>query len=192
MNILIRRIAHSEEATIGMLYVDGQLECWTLEDQPQAEKVAGETRIPAGTYPLISREYARMYERYRKKYAWHRGMIEVADVPGFTDILFHLGNKDDDTAGCILVGRSAKLAGDYTIPESLLAYEPFYKKVIDAVCRCECTLTIVDDEDLATLARGASSEPSLEERVRRLEMVIRRFGSFFDLDGKLPLSRYIE
>ena len=80
------------------------------------------------------------------------------DVPGFTDILFHLGNDDSDTAGCLLVGRVAKLVGRYTIPESALAYEPFYKLVIDSVYAGECTLTIVDDDNPAR--RSKSGLPS--------------------------------
>ena len=52
MDVLLRRIAVSDEATVGLLSVDGSVHCWTLEDQPQAQKVAGETRIPAGRYPL--------------------------------------------------------------------------------------------------------------------------------------------
>ena len=78
MQILIRRVVASSEATIGLLYVDNVPTCFTLEDEYRAKKVKGETRIPAGTYKLKPREFAGMYARYTKKYKWHRGMIEVA------------------------------------------------------------------------------------------------------------------
>ena len=187
MEILLRRIVASDEATIGIVYVDGITQCFSLEDEFREKKVAGETRIPAGHYKLKPREFAGMYARYTKKYKWHRGMIEVVDVPGFTDILFHLGNRDSDTSGCILVGRSAQLLGNYTVPESALAYEPFYKLVIDAVYAGECTLTIVDDDTLGGMAREPQATPEgkgqdLEERVHRLEKVVKRFGGLFALE----------
>ena len=146
MFIFLRRISQSEEATIGLLSVDGQSLCWTLEDQYQAVKVAGETRIPAGWYDLKRRESGRLYTIYSKRWTWHRGMIEVAEVPGFTDILFHPGNTDDDTRGCILPGYSASLFGRMTVAQSRDAYESLYRKIIEAVYAGDCRLLIVDDE----------------------------------------------
>ena len=150
MEILLRRIVASDEATIGLLFIDGKPECWTLEDQFQAKKVFGETRIPCGRYHLIPREKGGMYNRYhnQKWPRWHRGMIEVKDVPGFTDILLHVGNKDDDTYGCVLVGRKGVLVGRYTVEESQVAYTALYPKVIDSVYEGTCRLTVVDDESL--------------------------------------------
>ena len=147
MKLLLRRLVASGEATVGLLSIDGKPECWTLEDQAQNKKVYAETRIPPGSYVLKAQKSGRFYKRYRERWPeWHRGMVEIADAPQFTHVLFHLGNKDDDTAGCILVGRKAKLVGRYTVEESRLAYQAFYPKVIDSVYDGSCQLTIVDDE----------------------------------------------
>ena len=159
MDILLRRVVASDEATIGILSIDGKPECWSLEDQFQAKKVFSETRIPSGRYKLKAREKGGMYPRYKKKWPdLHRGMIEIMDVPGFTDILFHIGNKDDDTAGCVLVGRHAVMVGRYTVLESRLAYLAFYTKVVEAVYNGACRLTVMDDEQFRL---AAQNEPNV-------------------------------
>ena len=176
MEILLRRIVTSSEATVGILSVDGKPACFTLEDQAQAKKVYAETRIQSGTYALKPREFAGMYTRYRTKFApWHRGMIEIADVPEFTDILFHIGNRDDDTAGCILVGRKAVLVGRYTVEESRIAYEAFYRQVIDAVYQKTCQMTIVNDEKIPEVPTQRSLDmrvATLEEQIKKLRQTI--------------------
>jgi hypothetical protein len=61
-------------------------------------------------------------------------MLHVTGVPGFEYILIHIGNDDDDTAGCLLVGRGANYD---SIIESTIAYENMYKKVLPALERGE-------------------------------------------------------
>lgn len=83
------------DTTLGSLYVDGVRFAETLEDAIRDVKVAGQTAIPAGLY--------------RVAWSWsprfQRATPEVLDVPGFTGIRFHGGNRAADTEGCILVGR---------------------------------------------------------------------------------------
>ena len=107
------RFIHAKHETQGLLMWDvpgkdvGFL-CFTLEDEYRAEKVKHHTRIPEGIYKLELRRYGGFHARYQERYGsdWHKGMLEVLDVPGFTDILVHCGNTDEDTSGCILVGDS--------------------------------------------------------------------------------------
>ena len=131
------RFNHSEDDTQGLMFWDdpGQaldFLCFTLEDEHRAVKVMHETRIPAGIYKLKLREYAGMHQKYLKRYgkAWHQGMIEILDVPGFTDILVHCGNNDDHTSGCILVGDSLS---PRFLGSSRAAYERLYPQVKDAI-----------------------------------------------------------
>ena len=133
MQIIVNRIADCSESTVGILTVDRKPVCFTLEDQRQpGEKVRSETRIPEGSYLLKPREHGGFYARYRKKFHWnHRGMMELVDVPGFTDILIHVGNTDDDTAGCLLVGQGASLKGQFSVTSSVIAYRALYRRVID-------------------------------------------------------------
>ena len=128
MNLTLKRFKETDDATLGSLYIDGEFECYTLEDEHRDIKVAGETRIPAGEYKLKDRRYGGFYERYKRLGPWHAGMIEIENVPGFTNILIHRGNKDSDTAGCLLVGSDYN-ENNMTIQSSAAAYERLYKKV---------------------------------------------------------------
>ena len=82
-------------ATHGSLYLNGHWHCWALEDEIRAEKVPGQTAIPAGTYMLtltLSRRFGMM-------------LPEILDVPNFTGVRIHAGNMITDTEGCLLVGQ---------------------------------------------------------------------------------------
>ena len=96
LEIEIRREAYTGKSTTGRLFVNGQFECYTLEDcaRPQGVKVVGATCIPAGSYALTINHSSR----------FQRLMPQLLEVPGFEGIRIHSGNTDADTEGCILVG----------------------------------------------------------------------------------------
>lgn len=82
------------------MFVDGNFECFTLEDEVrefgvQGEgKVWGSTAIPEGRYPVTIR-YSNRFQKM---------MMAIEGVKYFTGILIHGGNTISDTHGCILVG----------------------------------------------------------------------------------------
>jgi hypothetical protein len=83
-------------------------------------------------YDLALRAYGGHHERYKDRFPlFHVGMIQIMNVPNFKDILIHIGNKDDDTAGCLLTGNVANnnRIGDGFIQQSTDAYVAMYKKV---------------------------------------------------------------
>ena len=97
--------------SIGILYVDGQRICETLEDQdrglredmPLEEirrlKVKGETAIPIGRYQ-ITWTYSPRFNK----------MLPLLNsVPGYEGIRIHSGNRAKDTEGCILCGRNTEV-----------------------------------------------------------------------------------
>lgn len=116
MNLLILRKTVTDRSTIGKLYVDGQFECFTLEDVPRAEKIAGETCIPVGVYPLKITYSPR----------FKRDLPLLLNVPGFEGVRIHTGNSAKDTEGCILVGQ---LAGADVIWQSQLAFNSLFAKL---------------------------------------------------------------
>src|SRR3990167_2920504 len=95
MIVRLMREPSREGATHGSLYVDGQWLCWTLEDEIRDVKVAGQTAIPAGTYPV----------RVTTSQRFQRRTPELLEVPGFSAIRIHGGNTVADTEGCVLVGK---------------------------------------------------------------------------------------
>lgn len=131
MNLTLIRYNDNRESTLGLLFMGGKFVCYTLEDEGRTKKVYGETRIPQGIYKLKLRIWGSFHERYKQKFAGHVGMIQIEKVKGFTDVLFHIGNDDDDTAGCILVGDSVNnnVVKDGFIGNSTNAYKRFYEPV---------------------------------------------------------------
>lgn len=105
-------------ATLGALYLNDVWQCWTLEDvirEPithtvqravspaawvQTWKVPGKTAIPAGRYTVVLTLSAR----------FKMILPELLDVPGFSGIRIHAGNRGTDTEGCLLTGRGRDVA----------------------------------------------------------------------------------
>ena len=148
MEIVIKRYDSSEDWTRGVMYINGVFECYTLEDEFRTKKVWGETRIPQGTYKLRIRQYGGFHERYKRRYsAFHRGMIEIVDVPDFKHVLFHVGNDDDDTSGCILLGdrQRQNITQRGFIYNSSDAYERVYRFIMSSMLNgVDVELTIKD------------------------------------------------
>lgn len=97
MNLNLERNQCGRDFTIGSLSIDGDWECWTLEDQlrPDGVKVPAQTCIPAGKYVV----QLTMSTRFK------RVLPLLRDVPMFEGIRIHPGNTAEDTEGCILVGQ---------------------------------------------------------------------------------------
>lgn len=106
-------------ATLGVLFVDGVFECFTLEDELRAVKIPGETAIPAGRYAVKLTHSPR----------FGRVLPEVLNVPNFTGVRIHAGNRKDDTEGCLLVGEHR---GDNWIGNSQLALGKLMAKLVTA------------------------------------------------------------
>ena len=110
-----------------------------------------ETRIPAGIYELKLRTVGGFNARYAKKYpSFHKGMIHVQDVPGFTYILWHCGNDDDDTSGCLLLGDTSQqnITKQGFIGASTDAYKRVYPKVANAIASGESVKVKYIDWDI--------------------------------------------
>jgi len=133
MKLQVIRTQFGQDATNGMLFVDGLFECYTLEDQYQSVKVMHETCIPEGTYNIKFRTVGGFHTRYKERYGnSHYGMLWLQDVPGFEYILIHTGNTDEHTSGCLIVGNTqADLdnSKDGFIGGSRDAYIKLYNKV---------------------------------------------------------------
>ena len=107
MKLDVVRFQYGEDATNSLLFIDGEFECYGLEDEHRDVKVMHETCIPEGTYKIKLRNEGGFHSRYAAKYGdWHKGMLWLQDVPGFTFILIHTGNTDQHTSGCYIVGET--------------------------------------------------------------------------------------
>jgi len=138
MELKVLRYNSQEDYTDGLLFIDDSFECYTIEDEGRTVKVYGETRIPDGRYKIQLRNEGGFHKKYLEKFGvdLHKGMLWVKDVPNFEHILIHIGNSDNDTAGCLLVGSTANKDKGF-IGGSTAAYKSMYVKVRDAILRGE-------------------------------------------------------
>lgn len=139
MNIDVVRYNSQEGFTDGLMLINGEFQVHTLEDEFRSKKVFGETRIPKGRYKVALRTEGGFHNRYLNKYGkdFHKGMLHVLDVPNFEYILIHVGNSDDDTAGCLLVGMTNSADDAAFIGGSTSAYKKIYPIVRDAILKGE-------------------------------------------------------
>ena len=152
MELEVVRISSQEDSTSGILFdvVNSKRKflCYTLEDEQRDVKVWGETRIPAGRYKLSLRKEGGFHSRYEAKYGeMHQGMIHVNDVPGFQYILWHTGNTDENTAGCLLLGDSQTsnlVQKDGFVGSSVNAYKKVYPYVSSSIQQGDVYVTYID------------------------------------------------
>lgn len=88
MTLRLVRFAKTSDGVIGRI---GRF--YTLEEEDQGNRPRVSC-IPAGTYTCRRARY-------------HKGgydTFEVTNVPARQHILFHKGNTEEDTEGCILIG----------------------------------------------------------------------------------------
>lgn len=137
MELELLRYNHDAESSQGLLAVNHDFNCYTLEDEYRSVKVSGETRIPEGRYEIKLRtETTEMTRRYRKKYPWFTYHLWLQNVPGFNWIYIHIGNHDRHSDGCILVADTAQndprnFRGEQW--ESAQAFERLYKLITKAM-----------------------------------------------------------
>lgn len=118
MEILIKRRYKCDSYTIGTMYIDGERFCDTLEDKDRGldasmseanisrYKVYGKTAIPTGTYRIDMNTVSQKFKN--RSWAKHYGGIvpRLVGVKGFSGVLIHPGNTQEDTLGCVLVGEN--------------------------------------------------------------------------------------
>jgi hypothetical protein len=126
MELKLTRKWLTPNSTIGELTVDGQFECFIIEDNYPTPwvKTPGKTAIPAGKYQVI----VNMSNRFKVD------MPLVLNVPQYQGIRIHPGNTAADTEGCLLPGRIRQTD---KVLESKLAYEALFTKIKAAIAKGE-------------------------------------------------------
>ena len=136
LEIKIIRFSSQNDDTLGLLMLGPKFECFTLEDEFRSVKKFGETRISAGRYKIVLHKAGRLHQKYSRRFPMmHKGMLLFVDVPKFTGIMFHIGNREDETDGCPLVGdvSHSNVEENGQVTTSAHAYKRFYPKVADVL-----------------------------------------------------------
>lgn len=129
MHVEIKRQIETPGSIISSIYVDGQFVCYGLEPARTTPVHPGHPCIPAGTYKVVLTPSP------------HMGYVtpELLNVPGRSDIRWHIGNYPKDVLGCIavglvkskdFVGSSKEAFNDHLMP--LLKYAREVGQLIDA------------------------------------------------------------
>lgn len=108
MELLLKRVERTDTSTIGELSIDGDFECFILEDKDRGlhrempldeikeKKVFAQTAIPTGRYD-VAITFSNRFKQY---------LPLIMGVPGYEGIRIHPGNFAADTEGCLLPGTS--------------------------------------------------------------------------------------
>lgn len=106
MELTLIRKYFNKDSTIGELFIDNKFYCHVLEDKDRLLtssmtlddikqiKIKSQTAIPTGKYEVVVNYSPR----------FKQDMPLLLEVPGFEGIRIHVGNKNEDTDGCLLVG----------------------------------------------------------------------------------------
>lgn len=147
MKLTLKRIAKTQEYTIGKLYINGEQFSDTLEDrdrgltadmsieQIRQKKIYGNTAIPTGTYII---DMSTVSPKFRDR-VWakpYEGKIpRLQNVPGFEGVLIHPGNTAGDTLGCILVGNN-------TYKGMVTESQDTFKSLMDILTKANDSITL--------------------------------------------------
>jgi len=119
-NFILKRIASNIDGTFGVLIDDTIPFCLTVE-RPWLNNQSGISCIPDGFYICKRGQFTK-----------HGNTFEVTHVPERTAILFHKGNIDDDSHGCIIVGEQyGYLDTNIAVLASGIAFEEFLNRLKD-------------------------------------------------------------
>ena len=149
IKVSVRRIDDSEEASIGVWYIQDIPICGNIEDQKQnGLKIKGETRITEGVYKLGLRYDGGFHNRYLEKFGtdFHKGMLciyndsdwklKCYDGKEFQYVLVHIGNTDDDTEACQLPNFGVDFE-TFKGTRSMDAYKKLYPILRDMILESE-------------------------------------------------------
>ena len=159
IEIKIKLVEETRDSTVSMLIVNGRHFGYVLEDGYRKVKEYGHTRIRGGKRKVIRRKHGGFYEKYKRKFGPLLGpykgqyILEIEDVPEFTDILLHIGNTPfamkkkpfGESLGCLLVNTSYRVhvSSNFIGLQSKIAFIA----LMDYVCTFPETMDITIDID---------------------------------------------
>src|SRR6202161_4156720 len=112
---IVRKVETSESIT-GEFWLDGVKECYYLEPSRYTPFYSGHPCIEAGTYRVVL------------TMSPHLGYVcpEVLNVPGRTEIRWHIGNFPKEVLGCCVVGTAV---GTNQVENSRAAFDALMAKL---------------------------------------------------------------
>lgn len=118
IKLRLQRTFKNVSYTIGKLYLNDKYFCDTLEDtdrglkstmsveEIEKIKVYSQTAIPTGTYKIDMNTVSPKFKDRVWAKPYNGKLPRLINVKGYSGVLIHVGNKPEDTLGCILVGEN--------------------------------------------------------------------------------------
>jgi len=107
----------SSQGALGVLSLDSEIFCFTLEPDKDEK---GKLYIPQGLYRCVRFHGTKWPNTF-----------EII-VPGHIAVLFHSGNVEADTKGCVLLGSSTgRLKGERAVLNSGVTFKEFLNRTKD-------------------------------------------------------------
>lgn len=123
MDLILIRTEYRPDGIFGELRDwNGNIVAKTLEHSYPLDGEGGYyPKIPVGTYKCVRGEHRLMGMAHQFE------TFEITNVPGHTDILFHQGNFNSDSEGCVLLGKSVirSSSNKQMITDSHTTFEEF-------------------------------------------------------------------
>jgi hypothetical protein len=118
MNLTLIRTDAREDGIFGTLEGPNGLIAYTLEHAYPRGGIFT-PKLPAGIYTCVRglHQLANMKAPF-----W---TFEITGVPGHTNILIHIGNYNDDSEGCVLVGDTILKGPTWMITDSRITFDKF-------------------------------------------------------------------
>lgn len=122
MNLTLKRNLKRDDGIFGTLLTpSGQVVAVTLEHAYPDGNGSFIAKIPKGQYACdLGKHFLAGMTSFFETF-------EVTNVPGHSNILFHWGNFDNDSSGCVLLGETIQAGpnGEYMIMHSKDSFEKF-------------------------------------------------------------------
>ena len=118
MKLKLLRSYRGPYYTIVHLFINGSFFCDTIEDTDRgltdsmpiekikSIKIYGETAIPTGIYRIDMSIVSNKFKNRSWAKCCNGKLPRLLGVKGFDGVLIHVGNTQNDSLGCILVGEN--------------------------------------------------------------------------------------
>ncbi len=150
MKVDVYRKVETSESITGEFWLDGVKECYYLEPSRYTPFYSGHPCIEAGTYQVVL------------TMSPHLGYVcpEVLNVPGRTEIRWHIGNFPKEVLGCCVVGTAV---GTNQVDNSRAAFDALMAKLQGQNILAEYHDPISLAASAATPERPSEVESALRE-----------------------------
>lgn len=117
--VLLRTLYRADGIFSELRTLSGTFVCYTLEHAYQDDDGEYSPKLPDGDYKCI-------HGIHKLSHGPTFETFEITKVPGHWGVLFHVGNFNKDSDGCVLVGTAiTKVGGQSALGQSRVAFKNF-------------------------------------------------------------------